>query len=85
MSIEELVVEKLQKLDSEQQQKVLAFIDSLPNQQESAKAELSPLGKKLRELRAQIVASGEPLLSREELDREIAERRGGVSILVATY
>ncbi len=52
MSIEELVVEKLQKLDSEQQQQVLAFIDSLPNQQEPAKAEPSPLGKKLRELRA---------------------------------
>ncbi|MCY7278806.1 MAG: hypothetical protein LH702_34995 [Phormidesmis sp. CAN_BIN44] len=80
MSIEELVVEKLQKLDSEQQQQVLAFIDSLPNQQEPAKAEpTSPLGKKLREIRAQIVASGIPLLNDEELDREIAERRGGVA------
>ncbi|MCY7276820.1 MAG: hypothetical protein LH702_24580 [Phormidesmis sp. CAN_BIN44] len=79
MSIEELVVEKLQTLDSEQQQQVLAFIDSLPKQQEPAKAEPSPLGKQLREIRAQIVASGIPLLNDEELDREIAERRGGVA------
>jgi len=78
-SIEELVVEKLQKLDSEQQQQVLAFINSLPKHQEPSKAEPSPLGKKLREIRAQIGASGELLLSREELDREIAERRGGAS------
>lgn len=61
-----------------QQQRVLAFIDSLPKHQESVKVEPSPLGKKLRELRAQIVASGIPLLNDEELDREIAERRGGI-------
>jgi hypothetical protein len=67
----------LRKLDSEQQQQVLAFINSLPKHPESAQAESSPLGKKLRQLRAQIVASGIPLLNDEELDREIAERRGG--------
>lgn len=39
----------------------------------------TPLGRSLWELRKQIVASGEPLLDREDLEREIAERRGGVS------
>jgi hypothetical protein len=34
------------------------------------------LGRRLREIRQRIVASGEPLLSLEELDREIAARRG---------
>jgi len=37
------------------------------------------LGRRLRELRKRIVASGEPLLDWDELEREIAERRGGVS------
>lgn len=36
----------------------------------------TPLGKKLRELRSKIVADRQPLLSLDELDREIAERRG---------
>ncbi|HEY7342097.1 MAG TPA: DUF433 domain-containing protein [Ktedonobacterales bacterium] len=40
---------------------------------------LSPLGRRLLELRAQAIAAGEPLLTTwEELDAEIAERRGGI-------
>jgi len=35
--------------------------------------------RRLAQLREAIVASGEPLLSWEELDREIAERRGEVA------
>ncbi|MBA3424618.1 MAG: hypothetical protein H0U04_08755 [Rubrobacter sp.] len=34
------------------------------------------LGKRLDEIRERIKASGEPLLSWEEIDRELAERRG---------
>ncbi len=42
-------------------------------------AHLSPLGRRLIELRAQAIAAGEPLLTTwEALDAEIAERRGGV-------
>jgi hypothetical protein len=36
----------------------------------------TPLGRRLAELRARIVASGEPLLDWSQLEREIAERRG---------
>jgi hypothetical protein len=36
----------------------------------------SALGRRLREIRARIVASGVPLLNAEELEAEIAERRG---------
>jgi hypothetical protein len=49
---------------------------------EASEPEFQPkteLGRRLWELRKQIVASGEPLLEREDLEREIAERRGGVS------
>jgi hypothetical protein len=34
------------------------------------------LGEQLLQIRAQIVASGEPLLSWQEIEREVAERRG---------
>jgi chorismate-pyruvate lyase len=37
----------------------------------------TPLGRRLWEIRARIVASGAPLLSWDEIDREIEERRGG--------
>ena len=39
------------------------------------------LGRDLLKLREQIVASGEPLLTIEELDKESAERRGDRSSL----
>jgi hypothetical protein len=75
MTTKELIIEKINHLAPEQQQQVWEFINTLLQSEEP---EISPLGKKLRELRAEIVASGEPLLSREQLDHEIAERRGGV-------
>ena len=37
----------------------------------------SSLGKKLRAIRQEIIASGIPLLTAEEVDKEKAERRGG--------
>jgi len=40
-----------------------------------ATPEISELGKKLREIRARIEASGGPLLTREEIEQEIAEQR----------
>lgn len=79
MSTEELVIEKLRELDADQQQQVLAFIDSLPKRQESNQ-QISPFGQKLHELRHEIIASGIPLLNDEELDQEIAERRGSVEV-----
>jgi len=39
---------------------------------------LTPLGKKLLDARRRIEQSGIPLLDDAELDREKAERRGGV-------
>ena len=36
----------------------------------------TPLGRRLDEIRARIVASGQPLLSWEDIDRELAELRG---------
>jgi hypothetical protein len=41
-----------------------------------AEAPESPLGRRLRSIRAEIVASGAPLLDRTGLAAEVAERRG---------
>ncbi len=38
--------------------------------------QVSKLGRELRKLRDEYIASGGKLLNRRELDREIAERRG---------
>ena len=43
----------------------------------SGLAPRTELGKTLAALRAEIVASGESMLNDEDLEREIAERRGG--------
>ena len=42
----------------------------------AAKPAVSELGRKIRRLRQKIQESGEKMLSRRELEREIAERRG---------
>lgn len=38
----------------------------------------SELGRKLRDIAGKITASGERPLTRREIEREIAQRRGGV-------
>lgn len=38
----------------------------------------SELGRKLRKIAEKIAASGQKRLSRRELEREIAQRRGGI-------
>jgi hypothetical protein len=42
-----------------------------------AKPAVSKLGRDLRRIREKIEASGEKMLTRRELEREIADRRGG--------
>jgi hypothetical protein len=42
-----------------------------------AKLVVSKLGRELRRISDKIAASGERPLSRRELEREVAERRGG--------
>jgi hypothetical protein len=43
-----------------------------------AEQPVSELGRKLRKIAGKIAASGERPLSRREIEREIAQRRGGV-------
>jgi hypothetical protein len=55
MTTEELLLEKWRNLPSEKQQKVLAFVEHLT---QPSPAIDSPLGQKLRAIRARIVESG---------------------------
>ena len=47
------------------------------NNGNKAKPAVSKLGRDLRRIRAKIEASGEKMLTRTELEREIANRRAG--------
>jgi hypothetical protein len=37
----------------------------------------TPLGQRLWQIRQEVVESGEPLLDWDDIEREVAERRGG--------
>ncbi|GAX35374.1 hypothetical protein [Nodularia sp. NIES-3585] len=38
----------------------------------------TPLGERLRQIRSRIVASGKHLLDEDEIEKELASRRGGL-------
>ena len=72
----EQLLNKWQTLEPDEQAKVLAFMDSISQQKKLSKS-TSSLGKKLRAIRQEIIASGVPFLTAEEVEKEKAERRGG--------
>lgn len=67
MSPEQELLNKWRSLPSDKREEVLDFVEFL-YVKNAAKA--STLGDRLRQLRAEIVASGEPLLSRNEVEIE---------------
>ncbi|PSB03771.1 hypothetical protein [Merismopedia glauca] len=75
MSPEQDLLTKWRSLSPNKQEEVLDFVEFLYLKNSADRASL---GKRLRQLRAEIVASGEPLLTRDEVEREIAHRRGGL-------
>ncbi len=83
MSIEEAILVHLRVLPPEKQQEVLDFAEFLRLKTVNPKAlnitpQSSSLGEQLRQIRSRIVDSGTPLLNREELEKEVASRRGGI-------
>jgi hypothetical protein len=62
--------------DSRDLRTVVAIIDE---QMSRGQCQLTGLGKRLLESRRRIEQSGMKLLNRRELDRERAERRGGIA------
>lgn len=89
MTNEQILLEKWRTLPSEKQQKVLEFVETFSKkeadtqvQQESASIEKinfqpkTELGKKLWELRQKAIAAQPTLKNWEEVEEEIAQRRG---------
>jgi hypothetical protein len=85
MNNEQILLETWHSLTADKQQEVIDFLQFL-QQKYPAKNELLNREKqerlekvqKLQNIRDKIVASGEPLLTAEEIEKEVLERRGGV-------
>ncbi|MBD1857680.1 hypothetical protein Q2T42_15075 [Leptolyngbya boryana CZ1] len=75
MSKEELLLQYWRKLPPESQEEVLKLAQSLKPQSEFIPQ--TPLAQKLWEIRQRAIANGMNLLTEEELEQELAERRGG--------
>ncbi|MEM8828913.1 MAG: hypothetical protein AAGE96_06090 [Cyanobacteria bacterium P01_G01_bin.19] len=74
MNTEQQLIEKWRNLPSDKQRQVLKFVESLNEQKQPKQTEL---GRHLRQIRAKIVASGEPLFDKKEIEQEVINRRGG--------
>jgi hypothetical protein len=75
MSPEQDLLVKWRSLPKEKQEEVLDFVEFLHRKNSPSRL---PLGERLRQIRARIVASGKHLLDEDELEKELASRRGGL-------
>jgi hypothetical protein len=75
MSPEQELLAKWRSLPLEKREEVLDFVEFLYVKNSVNKASL---GERLRQIRAKIVEAGEPLLTQDEIEKEIASRRGGL-------
>ncbi|MBV9387580.1 MAG: hypothetical protein JOZ78_14265 [Chroococcidiopsidaceae cyanobacterium CP_BM_ER_R8_30] len=72
-------MKEARELPPEAQERVLQFAQSLKLQTSSEFVPQTPLGKKLWRIRQQALTKGMQLLTEEELEQELADRRGGYS------
>jgi hypothetical protein len=83
MNTEQQLLKTWRQLPQPMQQEVLDFAQFLVERRSTKTAEpqpgvqLSSLGERLQTIRDQIVESGIPLLTREEIEQEVLDRRGG--------
>lgn len=82
MSNEVELLERLRELAPENQQKVWKFVELLKTESETTPPESdfvpqTPLAKKLWAIRQRAIAAGLPLLNEDEIELELAARRGG--------
>ncbi len=85
MKNEQILLETWQSLTPDKQQEVIDFLQFLkhkyPNKNKLLnieKQERLEKVQKLQSIRDKIVASGEPLLTADEIEQEVLERRGGI-------
>jgi len=82
MSVDQILLEKWRSLPPDKQQEVFDFVEFLQARQVSLQNLVVPnsqsnLGEKLLQIHEKITASGIPLLTDEEIERELIARRGG--------
>jgi len=83
MTPEQQLLETWRQLSQTLQQEVLDFAQFLAERrnpepaQSQSPTQPSSLGDRLQTIRDQIVESGMPLLTREEVEQEVRDRRGG--------
>jgi hypothetical protein len=75
MSAEQELLTKWRSLPRDKQEEVLDFVEFL---RLKTSANKTPLGERLRQIRSRIVASGKHLLDEDEIEKELANRRGGL-------
>ncbi|OBQ40664.1 MAG: hypothetical protein AN485_04320 [Anabaena sp. MDT14b] len=75
MSPEQELLTKWRSLPQDKQEEVLEFVEFLHFKNSANKPSL---GERLRQIRSRIVAAGKPLLNENEIENEIASRRGGL-------
>ncbi|BAZ82240.1 MAG: hypothetical protein ACKPER_02040 [Dolichospermum sp.] len=75
MISEQELLTKWRSLPQDKQEEVLKFVEFM---QLKTTVKKPPLGERLREIRSRIVASGKPLLNADEIEQELAARRGGI-------
>ena len=75
MISEQELLTKWRSLPPDKQQEVVNFVEFIQLKTTTKKP---PLGERLREIRSRIVASGKPLLNADEIEQELASRRGGI-------
>jgi len=75
MSAEQELLTKWRSLPQDKQEEVLDFVEFL---RLKTSANKTPLGERLRQIRTLIVASGKHLLDEDEIEKELASRRGGL-------
>lgn len=74
MNAEQQLLQNWRNLPFKEQQ-VLQFVRSLSEPKQTQK---DILEQHLRQIRAKIVASGQPLLSKEQIEQEVHQRRAGL-------
>jgi hypothetical protein len=77
MSSEQELLTKWRSLPQEKQEEVLDFVEFLSLKNSANKI---PLGERLQQIRTKIVASGKHLLDEDEIEKELASRRGGLQV-----
>jgi hypothetical protein len=83
MNTEQQLLKTWRQLPQPMQQEVLDFAEFLVERRSSRSAKPQPtvqpsvLGERLHAIRDQIVEAGMPLMTREEIEQEVLDRRGG--------